>query len=496
MLLIHGAARIACFDAARRELRDASLLVADNRVALLADGRDAAALAAIDDVIATHVPRATLERIDARGHVVLPGLVNTHHHLFQTLTRALPAAQDSDLFGWLRALYPVWGHYDPPAFVTAARTGIGELLLSGCTTTSDHQYLFPPGVRLDDTIAAARALGIRFHACRGAMSVGESAGGLPPDALTEREGDVLEDMARVVAAHHDPRPYAMTRVALAPCSPFSVSRELMTRTAELARALGVGLHTHLAENRHDVDYSRERFGQTPAEYAESLGWLGPDVWHAHCVKLDDAGARRFAQTGTGIAHCPCSNMRLASGIAPVARWLGAGIRVGLGVDGSASNDSGDLLAEARQAMLLARVRAATQDAPADARAPGPGAGDPDPRAPGAPALMGAREALSLATRGGAAVLGRDDIGGLAPGMAADIALFDLRGLRTSGSAADEDPLAAIVFCAPSRAAWTIVDGRIVVAHGRLVSEDEDALANEQAAAWRRVRSRVGAGLSG
>lgn len=460
MLLVRGAARLATFDDAGRELRDASLLIAEGRIVMLADGADRHAIAAIDSACAA--PGVVVERIDARDHVVMPGLVNTHHHLFQTLTRALPAAQDAELFGWLTALYPVWQRYDPPAFVTAARTGIAELLLSGCTTTSDHQYLFPDGVRLDDTIVAARELGIRFHACRGAMSVGESAGGLPPDSLTEREGDILEDMARVVAAHHDPQPFAMTRVALAPCSPFSVSRELMQRSADLARSLGVRLHTHLAENKHDVEYSRERFGQTPTEYADSLGWLGPDVWHAHCVKLDAAGVRRFAQTGTGIAHCPCSNMRLASGIASVPRWLRAGIPVGLGVDGSASNDSGDLLAETRQAMLLARVKA------------GPGA-------------MSARAALELATRGGAKVLGRDDIGQLAPGMAADLAIFDMRGLRLAGAAAAEDPLAALLFCAPTRAAWTIVAGKIVVAVGRLVSADEDLLASEQRAAWNRVR---------
>ena len=459
LLLVHDATRVATLDDAGSELHDASLLIENGRIAMLAERSDRSA---IEEIEAACAAAAIVERIDARGHVVLPGLVNTHHHLFQTLTRALPAAQDAELFGWLTALYPVWARYDPPAFVTAARTGIAELLLSGCTTTSDHQYLFPPGVRLDDTIVAAREMGIRFHACRGAMSVGRSSGGLPPDSLAENEDSILEDMARVVAAHHDPRPFAMTRVALAPCSPFSVSRELMRKSAELARSLGVRLHTHLAENQHDVDYTRERFGQTPAEYAESLGWLGPDVWHAHCVKLDAAGEQRFAATGTGIAHCPCSNMRLASGIAPVPGWLRAGIRVGIGVDGSASNDSGDLLAETRQAMLLARVGA------------GPGA-------------MSARAALRIATRGGASVLGRDDIGAIAPGMAADLAIFAIDRLASAGAAASEDPIGALVFCAPARASWTIVDGRIVVERGQLVSADEVLLAADQRAAWLRVK---------
>ncbi len=383
--------------------------------------------------------------VDLRGHLLLPGLVNTHHHLFQTLTRALPAAQDATLFDWLRTLYPVWSRLTPEMIRTAAEVGFAELLLSGCTTTSDHQYLFPNGARLDDTIDAAATIGIRFHACRGSMSVGESAGGLPPDRLVEDEDAILADTRRVVATFHDPRPHAMIRVAVAPCSPFSVSPRLMRESAALARSLGVRLHTHLAENDHDVAYSVERFGLTPALYAESLDWIGPDVWHAHCVKLDQAGMLRFARTHTGIAHCPSSNMRLGSGIAPLRAMLDAGIRVGLGVDGSASNDGGNALAEARQALLLQRVAAG-------------------------PAALTAREALRLATRGGADVLGRDDLGRLAPGCAADVVAFDLDRIEYAG-AAEHDPVAALVLCAPTPVALAVIQGRIVVREGRLTTID-------------------------
>jgi cytosine/adenosine deaminase-related metal-dependent hydrolase len=449
-LIVGNADVVVTMDAGRRELRGASVLALGGCIeALGTPGEVEVALAA-----ARAAGRAgeRLRRIDARGCVVTPGLVNTHHHMYQSLTRAVPGAQDADLFGWLRALYPMWARYTPEMFVTAAEVAIGELLRSGCTMSSDHQYLFPNGARLDDTIEAARRMGIRFHACRGAMSVGESAGGLPPDTLVEDEDAILADCERVVARWHDAAPLAMTRVAIAPCSPFSVSPRLMREAATMARRLGVRLHTHLAENDDDVAYSRERFGMTPAEYAESVGWLGDDVWHAHCVKLDDAGIGRFGATRTGIAHCPCSNMRLASGIAPMPAWRRAGLRVGLGVDGSASNDGGDLLGEARQAMLMARVAHG-------------------------PAALRARDVLEMATLGGAAVLGRDDVGALAPGMAADLAVFDLSGLEHAG--AGHDPVAALVFCAPVRAAWTIVAGRAVVEQGRLATIDVYALAQRQ-----------------
>ena len=394
------------------------------------------------------LPRHADTIIDLSGHIVIPGMVNTHHHLFQNLTRVVPAAQNAPLFGWLQTLYPIWRHLGPDHIYWSTALGLAELALSGCTTSSDHLYIFPNGSRLDDSLAAAKAIGVRFHGTRGSMSIGESQGGLPPDYLTESEAVILADCQRLVETHHDPGRYAMTRVALAPCSPFSVSMDLMRETAKMARSYGVGLHTHLAENSEDIDYSLASFGMRPGDYAEAVGWVGADVWHAHCVQLDAAEINLFARTGTGVAHCPCSNMRLASGIAPVRQMLDAGVKVGLGVDGSASNDSGHMLNEARQAMLLQRVMQG---------------GD----------AMSARESLAVATRGGAAVLGRDDIGVLAPGYAADIVAFDCRGIDFAGAA--WDPLAALVFCGPGKAAYTIINGRVVVADGKLQTMDTTAL---------------------
>lgn len=439
-LLIRNADVIATMDDARRELAQASILIRD---------------AAIEAIGPAHeLPQAADEVIDARGHVVIPGLINTHHHMYQSLTRAIPAAQNAELFGWLKSLYPIWAGLTPEMIRVSTQVAMAELLLSGCTTSSDHLYLYPNGVRLDDSIEAAHEIGMRFHAARGSMSVGESAGGLPPDRVVEREDAILADTQRLIETHDDQGRYSMLRVVVAPCSPFSVSRDLMREAAKLARATGTRLHTHLAENDHDIRYTREQFGMTPTEYAEDLGWLGDDVWHAHCVKLDAAGIARFAATRTGVAHCPCSNMRLASGIAPVRRMLDAGVPVGLGVDGSASNDAAHLLNEARQAMLLARV----------GRALDPFGCDHGPRE------MTARDALALATRGGAQVLGRDDIGQLAPGMAADLALFRLDGLGFAGGAV-HDPVAALMFCASVQAAYTVVNGRIVVRDGQLATVD-------------------------
>jgi 8-oxoguanine deaminase len=433
--LFKNALALATMNSSREEFRDASLLIEGNRVLAVGPARD--------------LPTTADAVIDCVGHVVLPGLINTHHHMYQTMTRAVPAAQDASLFDWLKTLYPIWARLTPEMIRVSTQTAIAELLLSGCTTSSDHLYLYPNGSRLDDAIGAAAEIGMRFHAARGAMSVGESAGGLPPDSVVEKESSILKDMQRVADAFHDPSECSMCRVVLAPCSPFSVSRDLMRESAVLARELGVSLHTHLAENDDDVAYSLEKFGCTPAQYAEDLGWVGHDVWHAHCVKLDDDGISRFARTGTGVAHCPCSNMRLASGIAPVGRMRAAGVSVGLGVDGSASNDGAHMLGEARQAMLLARV----------------GFG---------PAAMTARESLEIATVGGAAVLNRRDIGALQPGMAADVAAFDLRGIEHAG--AWHDPVAALVFSAPTRAAYTMVNGKMVVEQGRLVTVDERGLA--------------------
>ncbi len=431
-LLLKNADVVVTMDEARRELKGASVLIQGNRIAAVGDAAGATA----DEVI------------DLTGHVLLPGLINTHHHMYQSLTRAVPQAQDASLFGWLKALYPIWARLTPEMVRVSTQTAMAELILSGCTTSSDHLYIYPNGARLDDSIEAAAEIGMRFHAARGAMSVGESAGGLPPDSLVEGEAAILKDMQRLVHAHHDPSECSMCRIVLAPCSPFSVSRDLMRDTALLARDLKVSLHTHLAENDDDVAYSLEKFGRTPAQYAEDLGWTGRDVWHAHCVKLDDDGIGRFARSGTGIAHCPCSNMRLASGIAPIGKMRTAGVNVGLGVDGSASNDGAHMLSEARQAMLLQRV----------------GFG---------PAAMTAREALEHATLGGAAVLNRSDIGALKPGMAADVVAFDMRGLAHAGAL--HDPVAALVFCAPAQVDMSIINGKVVVREGNLVTVNSRSL---------------------
>jgi len=429
-LLACNADVLVTMDGARREIRGGGLYAEGNRIAAVGS--------------AGELPQTADRVLDLAGHVVVPGLVNTHHHMFQSLTRAVPSAQDAGLFGWLEALYPIWGRITPEMVRVSTLTAMAELILSGCTTSSDHLYIYPNGCRLEDSLQSASEIGMRFHAARGSMSFGRSRGGLPPDSLVEAEPAILTDTQRLIEVHHDPRPFAMLRIAVAPCSPFSVSRDLMRESANLARSLGVRLHTHLAENDTDVAYSRERFGMTPAQYAEELGWVGRDVWHAHCVKLDAAGVDLFARTGTGVAHCPCSNMRLGSGIAPVRSMLERGVRVGIGVDGSASNDAGSVLGEVRQAMLLQRV----------------GLG---------PSAMTARQALELATVGGAAVLGRDDIGALAPGMAADFAAFDLRGANMAGAL--HDPVAALAFCAPERASWVVIDGRVVVEGGRLATVD-------------------------
>ena len=388
------------------------------------------------------LPGTADQIIDMRGHVVVPGMVNTHHHMFQNLTRAVPAAQNAPLFGWLQTLYPIWSRIGPEHIYWSTALALAELALSGCTTSSDHLYLYPNGARLDDSLAAAADIGLRFHGTRGSMSIGESKGGLPPDSLTEEEPTILSDCQRVIETFHDKKRFAMQRIAIAPCSPFSVSMDLMRESARMARSYGVGLHTHLAENSEDIEYSLANFGMRPGDFIEAVEWTGPDVWHAHCVQLDSTEIQLFASTGTGIAHCPCSNMRLASGIAPVRKMLDAGVNIGLGVDGSASNDSGHMLSEARQAMLLQRVMKG---------------GD----------AMTARETLSMATRGGAAVLGRDDIGVLAPGYAADIAAFNTRGIDFAG--AQWDILAGLIFCASGNSNYTIVNGKVIVDKGMLVT---------------------------
>ena len=389
--------------------------------------------------------------IDMKGHVVIPGMVNTHHHLFQNLTRAVPAAQNSELFSWLKTLYPIWSNIGPEHVYWSTALGLAELALSGCTTSSDHLYIYPNGAKLDDSLSAASDIGVRFHGTRGSMSIGESQGGLPPDSLTEKETFILSESQRLIETYNDSGRYAMQRVALAPCSPFSVSIDLMRESAAMARSYGVGLHTHLAENAEDIKYGLQQFGMRPGEYVEAVGWTGDDVWHAHCVQLNSEEINLFAKTGTGIAHCPCSNMRLASGIAPVRQMLDAGVKVGLGVDGSASNDSGNMLNEARQTMLLQRVNSKAS-------------------------TMTAREALRVATIGGASVLNRDDIGMLVPGYAADITAFKRDNVDFSGS--DWDPVASLVFCGPIKANYTIINGKIVVSEGQLTSIPMEKLVHE------------------
>ena len=435
-LLIEDIGLLVTMDDAGREVRGGALFIEDGIIV--------AAGAAAD------MPqRPADETIRLPNHVIIPGLVNTHHHMYQTLTRCI--AQDRELFAWLKTLYPIWARMRAGDVTVSAKLAMGELMLSGCTTSSDHLYIFPNDCRLDDEIEAAQEIGIRFHAARGSMSVGEKNGGLPPDSVVEAEEQILHDTQRLIEAYHDPGRFAMLRVVVAPCSPFSVSQNLMRESAALARSYGVRLHTHLAENSNDVAYSLEKFGVLPGDYAREVNWVGDDVWHAHCVCLNEREIGVFARTGTGVCHCPSSNMRLASGVAPVRKMLDSGVKVGLGVDGSASNDSGHLLDEARHAMLLQRVN-------------------------GDPAGLSAREALHMATRGGAAVLGRDDIGQLAPGMAADFAAYRLDTIGFAG--AQHDPLAALVFCRPQNADWVMVQGRTVVKDGQLTTVDTRALIAE------------------
>ncbi|WP_271103343.1 8-oxoguanine deaminase [Pseudomonas tohonis] len=429
-LLVKNADLLVTMDGERREIRQGGLFIEDNVIRQVGPSAE--------------LPQSADEVLDLKGHIVIPGLVNTHHHMYQSLTRVVPAAQDGELFNWLTNLYPIWARLTPEMIQVSTQTAMAELILSGCTTSSDHLYIYPNGCKLDDSIHAAGEIGMRFHAARGSMSVGRSQGGLPPDSVVEKEADILKESQRLIEDYHDASHGSMLRVVVAPCSPFSVSQDLMREAAVLARQYGVSLHTHLAENVNDIAYSREKFGMTPAEYAEDLGWVGHDVWHAHCVQLDQHGIDLFARTGTGVAHCPCSNMRLASGIAPIRRMRDAGVPVGLGVDGSASNDGATMIGEVRQALLLQRV----------------GFG---------PDAMTAREALEIATLGGAKVLNRDDIGALVPGMAADFVAFDLNQIAFAGAL--HDPLAALVFCAPAQVSHSVINGRLVVKDGQLMTVD-------------------------
>lgn len=452
-LLIKNAHVLVAMDAHRREIAEGGLFARDGFIEQVGPTAE--------------LPTTADEVLDLRGHVVLPGLVNTHHHLYQTLTRAVPAAQDADLFHWLVTLYPIWARLTPEAVRVSTQVGLSELALSGCTTASDHLYIFPNGCRLDDQIEAALATGVRFHASRGSMSLGESAGGLPPDRCVENEDFILKDSQRLIENYHDPRRGALLRVVLAPCSPFSVTGDLMRESARLARSYKVALHTHLAETLDEEEFCLQKFGHKPVAYMEQVEWLGNEVWFAHSVHVNDAEINVYAHTGCGVAHCPSSNMRLASGIAPVQKMRAAGVKVGLGVDGSASNDGSHLLAEARQAMLLARLGLAEEQ-----RRQMLG-GTPLSAITDLPPQMTAREALEIATLGGAAVLGRDDIGSLEVGKSADFFAINLNKLDFAG--AWHDPVAAVLFCAPQTSALTVVQGRVIAKDGQMLTVDTGKL---------------------
>jgi len=398
--------------------------------------------------------------IDASGMIVLPGLVNTHHHLYQTLTRVVPKAQNAKLFDWLVTLYPIWARLTGEAGYISALVGMAELLLSGCTTTTDHLYIFPNDVSLDDEIRAAREIGIRFHPCRGSMSLGRSKGGLPPDEVVQSEEEILADCERLIKAYHDPSPGSMCRIALAPCSPFSVTPELMRDTAQMARRYGVLLHTHLAETLDEENFCLEKYKMRPLDYMAKLGWLGEDVWFVHVVHVNQRDIKILAEMGSGVAHCPSSNMRLGSGIAPVVEMLKAGVKVGLAVDGSASNDSSNMLGEARQALLLQRVRYGADS-------------------------ISAEEVLEMATKGGAKVLGREDIGSLEPGKAADFIGIRLERLEYAGASV-HDPVASLVFCSPVKVDLAVVNGRVVVEDGELLTVDLDEIVRRHNAIARRM----------
>lgn len=460
-LLVSNIHTLVTMDEQRREIADGAMLIRDGWIEQVGTTAE--------------INEPGEETVDLADHIVLPGLINTHHHLYQTLTRAIPDAQNAGLFDWLRTLYPIWSQLTPHHIAVSTQVGLAELALSGCTTTSDHLYLFPPGCRLDDQIEAAGKVGIRFHAARGSMSLGESDGGLPPDHIVEDENFILADTQRLLESYHQPEPGAMLRVVVAPCSPFSVSTDAMQESAELARSMRARLHTHLAETWDEDSFCRDRFGMSPIDYAESVGWLGEDVWYAHAVHIGEVGRRKMAASRTGVAHCPTSNMRLASGIAPLRSLLKLGVPVGLGVDGSASNDSSHMLAEVRQAMLLSRLANSLtntqQSQPRFHEAPQFKDSGPEGMGPDLDSnqLLTARGALEIATRGGAEVLGRPELGSLQPGQAADFIALNLNRLEYAGAL--HDPVAAAVFCTPQKVEHSFVHGRQVVKGGELLSID-------------------------
>jgi cytosine/adenosine deaminase-related metal-dependent hydrolase len=447
-LLVRNADIVVTMDSHRREIADGGFLIRDGFIEQIGPTES--------------LPDSADEILDLGGHIVLPGLINTHHHFYQTLTRVVPQAQDANLFNWLKTLYPIWARMGPEHIRVSTKTALSELALSGCTTASDHLYLYPNGSQLDDEIQAAREVGLRLQASRGSMSLGESKGGLPPDSVVEDEEFILRDSRRLIEQYHDLNPGALTQIVLAPCSPFSVTGDLMRQSAQLAREYGVQLHTHLAETADEEEFCLERFGHRPVAYMQEVDWIGDDVWFAHSVHLNDEEIKLYANTGCGVAHCPSSNMRLASGIAPIMDMLHQGVQVGVGVDGSASNDSSHMLAEARQAMLAARVRAGLMGASLS--------GDD------APPIMSARQALEVATRGGAEVLGRDDIGSLEMGKCADFFAININQLDYAGAL--HDPVAATVFCSPLKADYTVVGGEFIVRDGEMVTVDVPKLVEE------------------
>lgn len=434
-LLVKNAVVLVTMDVERRELVAGGLYAEDGIITQVGPTGE--------------LPGTADEVVDLAGHIVLPGFINTHHHFYQTLTRAVPGAQDSGLFDWLRTLYPIWARMTAEHIEVSTKVALAELALSGCTTAFDHLYLFPNDSRLDDEVEAAGEIGMRLHASRGSMSLGESSGGLPPDSVVESEEAILEDTARLIETYHDGTAGSMTQVVVAPCSPFSVTPEIMRESAALARAHGVTMHTHLAETMDEEEFCVATYGRRPVELMEDLDWMGDDVWFAHSVFISDAEIGRMAAAGTGVAHCPSSNMRLASGIAPVRKYLAAGVATGIGVDGSASNDGSHLLGEARMALLLARLDAAPNQTGGD--------------------LMAARTALELVTRGGAEVLHRPDLGSLEVGKAADFVAIDLDRLEYAG--ARHDPVAAVLLAAPVSVDFNYVGGRPVVVAGDLVTAE-------------------------
>jgi 8-oxoguanine deaminase len=458
-LLVRHTQLLVTMDDHRREIPDGGLFIRDGFIEKIGPTKDLPSEA--DDVL------------DLDGYILAPGLINTHHHFYQTLTRAVPAAQDANLFNWLKTLYPIWARMQPEDIQISTQTALAELALSGCTTASDHLYLFPNGSQLDDEILAARQLGLRLHASRGSMSLGESKGGLPPDSVVEDEDSILKDSQRLIETYHDPKPGSMTQIVLAPCSPFSVTSDLMKQSAILAREYGVQLHTHLAETQDEEVFCQELFGYRPVGYMQSLDWVGSDVWFAHSVHVNQQEMTVYKHTGCGVAHCPSSNMRLASGIAPIMQMRQMGIKVGLGVDGSASNDGSNLLEEVRQALLIARVKSGLEGASLSGEE--------------APPLMSARQALEIATRGSAAVLGRKDIGSLEVGKCADFFAINLNQLNYAGAL--HDPVAALVFCAPVKVDFTVVGGKFIVKDGVLQTVDlTDLVQKHNRAALRLVNS--------